>query len=420
MSGFSFIHAADLHIGSPFSNISRIETEMWDYLLGSTFRAFDRMIQLALERDVDFILLCGDLFDSMERNLKALLHFRTGMKRLQAEGIKVFIVCGNHDPLGHGAMPLELPDNCFVFPSSNPRWQVVERAGLCLAAVFGISFRDRSVEDNLALMVPPGPSDLFKIAMLHCTVGQQTGHYPYAPCSLADLTDPSRHQVDYWALGHVHTKKILSKGPLVVYPGVLQGRSFREQGEKGVFLVRVSGDMSTDVTFTPMDDPRWHEIEIDVSAISSVAQLMDDIWTKIQALRQGVGQRGLVLRVLIKGRSELARSLSSLDTIPDMLDELRDGLSGLEPLVWLESIRNLSTSPVDIEARKKSPDLIGMVLKEAEAIKVSPESLEGAKGCLSSLFHSRLFKGNCPEATIEDVSSVLEEAEFLLLDRLED
>jgi DNA repair exonuclease SbcCD nuclease subunit len=43
-----------------------------------------------------------------------------------------------------------------------------------------------------------------------------TGHDAYAPCELTDLTNAG---FDYWALGHVHERRVLSRTPWIVYPG---------------------------------------------------------------------------------------------------------------------------------------------------------------------------------------------------------
>lgn len=422
MADFSFIHAADLHIGTPFRNIGRADRRITDFLLDSTFRAFDALLSLAIEKKVDFVLLSGDLFDSHDRNLKAFLHFRTGMKRLQREGIRIFIVHGNHDPLDEMSGVVDLPENCNVFSSNHTKWLIHEREGRQIAAIFGRSFASRSVKENLAAEVPTGPEKIFKIVMLHCTVGSQPGHYSYAPCSLSDLTAclNGGEAVDYWALGHVHKAKILSRRPFAVYPGVLQGRNFREQGEKGAFLVEVSGERAVRLNFWPLDNVRWLELEIDAASAQSPGSLMDEAWRQIDAAREAADHRGLVLRLAIRGRSLLSKTLGAPDTLSDMLEELRDGVSGKSPFIWIESIRNFCRTHVDLDARKKASDIVALILQEADAIRNDLERRAMAERGLSVLYGNRNFRNYCTGAAPEDLSRLLEEAEFLLLDRLEE
>ncbi len=422
MPAFSFLHAADLHIGSPFSGIGEVSEQIRDVLIGSTFQAFDNMVRLAVSKKVNFLVLSGDLFDCTEKNLRAFLRVRKGMNILEEEGISVFIVHGNHDPLDEISGTVELPGNCHVFPGEDAGWQTVMHEGEPLAAVFGISFQRRAVWKNLAREVPGGPSDIFRIAMLHCTVGKQAGHDPYAPCNLSDLSGrhPGGADVDYWALGHVHTGKILSTQPLVVYPGVLQGRNFREQGKKGAFLVRVSEDREAAAEFQPLDVIRWTVLKMDVGSMSNLSDLMDEAWHRIETEREKAAGRTLVLRVCLTGRSELAGNLGRENVLSDMLQEFRDGLSDMDPPVWLDSIRNYSRRPVDLEARRQAGDLVGILLRETERMRQDPQLMELARKDLFALFGNRRFRAELQQdAASVDMNRLLEEAELLLLDLFE-
>ncbi len=422
MKRFSFIHAADLHIGSPFSTLTKADKKTGDLLLASTFKAFDNIIGLAISKGVDFVLFCGDLFDSVDRNLRAVLHFRNGMKRLNDAGIRAFIIHGNHDPLEQEPVALDLPKNCYVFPASGGRWQTLDTGEKPFAAIFGISFPRSSVEENLALKVPVGPTGLFKIVMLHCTVGQQPGHYPYAPCTFLDLAHCSKRglEIDYWALGHVHVNRVLCKKPFIAYPGVIQGRSFREQGKKGVFIVNVTEGKEVDLDFRATDVVRWHELAISATSFTTLSSLMDQVWKQIQSLRNEVGSRATVVRIIFTGRSELFGALSVQETLTDMLEELRDGLSDSDPFIWVDSIKNLCRRHIDLKSRRSSSDLVGMILQEADAIRTDPKSRAQAEKSLYELLGNRTLRSNCPEGALVDMEKILEEAEYLLLDLLED
>ena len=74
---------------------------------------------------------------------------------------------------------------------------------------------------------------------VHTALDGTRGHDPYAPCSLQGLRDRG---YEYWALGHVHQRAVLSQDPWVVFPGKLQGRHAREIGEKGATLIEVGDE----------------------------------------------------------------------------------------------------------------------------------------------------------------------------------
>ena len=66
-----FIHAADLHLDSPFKSRSELPPHIVDSLMESTYKATKRMIDYAIKEEVDFVILAGDVFDQKNRTLKS-------------------------------------------------------------------------------------------------------------------------------------------------------------------------------------------------------------------------------------------------------------------------------------------------------------------------------------------------------------
>jgi exonuclease SbcD len=93
------------------------------------------------------------------------------------------------------------------------------------------------VTEDLAALYPPAVPGYFNIGVLHTNLGGISEHANYAPCSLQTLKNKG---YQYWALGHVHSRQILCTDPYIVYPGNIQGRNGREQGEKSCELVTVT------------------------------------------------------------------------------------------------------------------------------------------------------------------------------------
>ena len=99
-NSMTFIHAADLHLDSPFVGLKYLPTQLFERMRESTFLAFSRLITFAIKEQVDFVLLSGDLYDGEERSLKAQLRLKKEFDRLHAAGIEVYVIHGNHDHLG--------------------------------------------------------------------------------------------------------------------------------------------------------------------------------------------------------------------------------------------------------------------------------------------------------------------------------
>ena len=63
-SKFSFIHCADLHLGGRFSGIMDRDRTLGKRLTQCTLDSFSRIVDAALERGVDFMVISGDVYDS--------------------------------------------------------------------------------------------------------------------------------------------------------------------------------------------------------------------------------------------------------------------------------------------------------------------------------------------------------------------
>jgi len=71
-----FIHAADLHLDSPFKGIKSLPAFIWEAIYQSTFQALTRLVDLAIKEQVDFICLAGDIYDGEDRSVKAQAYLK--------------------------------------------------------------------------------------------------------------------------------------------------------------------------------------------------------------------------------------------------------------------------------------------------------------------------------------------------------
>jgi DNA repair exonuclease SbcCD nuclease subunit len=87
MGPFSFVHAADLHMDSPFKGITADNPAIADSLCSATFDAFNALIDLCIQKQIQFLLIAGDVYDGADRSLRAQLRFRDGLDRLTRNNI---------------------------------------------------------------------------------------------------------------------------------------------------------------------------------------------------------------------------------------------------------------------------------------------------------------------------------------------
>ena len=413
-----FVHAADLHLDSPFTGLKASAPEnVARTMYSATFDAYENLVDICIAERVDALLVAGDIYDGADRSFRAQHRFIAGLQRLDNAGIRSFVCHGNHDPLDGWEARLDYPPGCYrfvdqfesvpVFPDDPSR-----------AVVHGISYPTRDVYDNLARQlgrVEPGP---FSIGLLHANVDSNPDHGSYAPCSLTDLVESG---VDYWALGHVHTRQVLSeRAPTVVYPGNTQGRHANETGPRGAYLVEVDDDRSVNLDFRALDTVRWERLELDIASLESEQEMLDTVHDGIQRLSDAADGRPVVTRLTLTGRGELNRFLRQPNTVDDLLSQINDEWSRRTPFVWCERIENTTASPFDRGARLSGSDFLAEALKTTDHAKDDPETLERLRNGLSDLYQHRRFRRQLSDAapTEEEFAALIDEAEAMVVDLL--
>ena len=410
MEPFRFVHAADLHIDSPFKGLMAVDSAVAERLRDATYEAFRNLVRLCRGEQVDFLVVAGDVYDGADRSPRAQLRFRNGLAELAAEGIESFVVHGNHDPLNGRFSSITWPDAVHVF-GEVPSWATATRDGEPLADIQGVSYPSPVVTDNLALRFsPPRRQDLFNIGLLHCNVGGITGHDNYAPCTVNDLV---RVGLDYWALGHIHARQmLLEDGPTIVYPGNIQGRDPSELGARGCMVVDVGPDGSAVPRFRALDNVRWESRDVPIDGVAGVDVLYDRIAGVSDRLSAETDGRDVVCRLTLTGRGQMHAELGRAEAMDGLLEELRPGALAGSPWVWIERLSNRTRPEIDIESRTRQDDFLGAVLTRALA--ACPEDFQDA---LAEVFSGRRDRLALPvEAEIREW---VEEARWRLAELLE-
>ena len=230
---FKFIHSADIHLDSPLRGLDRYEGAPVTEIRGATRQAFINLVRLALDENVSFVLISGDLYDGDWKDYKTGLFLSKQLSELRGAGIPVFIVAGNHDAESKITRSLRMPENVKILSTSTPQSIILDDIG---TVIHGQGFSTGAVTRDLASAYPDAVKGFFNVGLLHTSVNGREGHENYAPCSLETLLSKG---YDYWALGHVHNREILHENPWVIFPGNTQGRNARETGPKGCTLIRV-------------------------------------------------------------------------------------------------------------------------------------------------------------------------------------
>ncbi|MDA0710361.1 MAG: DNA repair exonuclease [bacterium] len=412
MSTIRFIHAADLHLDSPFTGLRALNPAIAGELQESTFLAFNRIIDLCIEHRVDFLLVAGDVYDGADRSVKAQIRFGEGLSRLGEAGISTYVIHGNHDPLDGWRAQLGKHPRVHIFGEKMERVSH-HRDGVPIAAIYGMSYGHRDVRENLSRQYQRQLDDPYAIGLLHANVGGDTGHESYAPCSVQDLLAAN---LDYWALGHIHKHSILQgHDPTIVYAGNPQGRHPGETGQHGCVLVEAGADRRNELTFLETDGIRWIEREISIAGLETEQELLDVIEDTVRAEQEG--GRNLVCRLRLTGRGPLHKSLRE-DRLVDLEQSLRDGLTLGRPFAWIDQMKDLTRPDIDVESRRLGQDFVGDLLRIVDDHRSDPALRDGLLAELNELFDHRVGRKYLAGLSDEQVQLVLDRAETLCLDLL--
>ncbi|MEP7082959.1 MAG: DNA repair exonuclease [Chloroflexota bacterium] len=428
---FRFLHTGDLHLDSPFVGLTaEAPPEVARALRDSTLRAWERIVKLALDEQVDFAVVAGDAFEHANRTLLAQVRFRDGLERLASAGIPSFVVTGNHDPLSGWEPTVRWPDAVHRFGAEAVQGRPVLREGREIARVYGISYPVRDVTENLALRFRREADAPYAVGVLHANVGGQPGHFPYSPCTLSDLRASG---IEYWALGHVHRPAILSQAdPTVVYCGNPQGRDPGETEPRGAYVVQVDGAGNAEPTFHATDVVRWHLLAVDIGEVDGEEALIEAVVAAVEAAQQAAA-RPIVARVTLVGRGPLHRSVNRGTLRDDVRQLAQERLPAGSQFAWLESLRD-ATRPIADPAGSSAPaTFLGELSGESEAarevlrrqVDTEPEDEEssaaaGWEEALDELYANarvrRVLRGRRPDRG--RLVELLSEAERLAVDRM--
>jgi len=307
-----------------------------------------------LDERVQLLVLAGDLFDGDWKDYSTGLFFLAQMQRLRAASIPVVTLRGNHDAASQISRQLALPDNVFELSSVEPQTFTFDDAGLC---VHGQSYADRAEQRDLAVHYPPALAGYLNIGVLHTCLTGRPGHEPYAPCRLETLLSKG---YEYWALGHVHAREVLSQAPWVVFPGNLQGRHIKETGPKGATLISFEGGAIESVEHRTLDVVRFERLIVAAQAAQTPEQVVDQVHDALYRAWSEVDGRALVARIEIQGSSAGQRTLHR---DPERWEaEIRARALELSG-VWVEQVRIHTRQHTSLEALQARGDALGQVAR---------------------------------------------------------
>jgi DNA repair exonuclease SbcCD nuclease subunit len=308
MRGFSFVHAADLHLG--YSQYG-LEVRRQDF-----DNAFRELVDKTVELKPDFMIIAGDLFHQARPSNVTLENAIRNFGRLREAGIPVLTVDGSHDSAPNNITgtilnPLDSAGLIYHLPRHEGAcWQ---KPGCCY--VYGIpNYRTRHrteemLPEFLAQNKPEPDQSIFSIFVLHMALDLPNIKPPYMEAEAPPELIPEGF--DYYAAGHVHKPYVSKfKTGTLVYSGCTETTDYVEaKAEKGFYHIRVDEKKNITTHFVNFETARkFVVLEQDFTGISP-----SKITEHSVQLVKGSDDDGVVIVPVIKGTLPAEASRTEVD-----------------------------------------------------------------------------------------------------------
>lgn len=301
-----FIHIADMHIGSSFMS-SCPDRNTASERREDLFRAFNKVIVACKKREVDLLLIAGDLFEDELVRASDVSRLADGFRRIPE--VRVVIAAGNHDYIYEKSFYnlVEFPENVTIF--RNDSLEKVEFADIN-TNIYGLSFNRKHYTEDI-VEIPQLDSGANNILLLHCDVLSKTSNY--LPVSGNKLVQAG---FDYCALGHIH--KSCKVGANAVYCGSTEPLDFSETGSHGYILGSIE-DGRVSMKLIRTNIKQFASLELNVTGIDSLEDIVDSVKEKTKGRNEG-----FMFRLTLKG------VLSTLVSMDDLRKRLSDEFEYME------------------------------------------------------------------------------------------
>ena len=282
------LHAADLHLDSPFEGLPAEKTAVRRREQRELLRTLPR---LRSESGAQLVLLAGDIFD---RGV-AFAETEEALASAIAEcAVPVVISPGNHDyyALGGRWDRMRLPENAYIFKRAELDFIDLPELD---ARVYGAAFTDRYCPPLLRGFHAPREEGILNIMCVHGEVGVQASRY-----NAIYEADIGESGMDYVALGHIHAYSGARTAGRVPYawPGCPEGRGFDECGEKGVLLVDIDAPGKVRARFLPTAARRYERLSVGAG--------------ELDGFRLPAGSERNIYELTVTGETDSAPDLAAL------------------------------------------------------------------------------------------------------------
>ena len=385
-----FVHAASLLVDHQLHDVGPVDDDLRPSLIDATVTAFERLIEVCVDQEVDFLLLTGDTFCESDRSLRARVALREGFEILRETGIEVFVVPGPLDPPSAWQEFAELPDNVSLFVPATDEPTAVMREGNVVATIqacsqrTGIAARQESTSGEAMPTLRTSPLRVSVMPPFE-TKGAE-------PDRSTIETLLQNQTADYLAVPLPHSRLTAIHGERMAHcPGPSTSISQQDQGVCGCTLISIDDDAKITARHFATSPVRRETIAIDVADDASWDELIATMREEIDSIEQLGAASIALLDWRFTGTGELASSLDDDAAEAELFEFLAADATTLADLDVLHTLQISAMSDAQAEAawhqharreasgEKANPFVTGLFSRLDETQSIAHEVVEAAK-----------------------------------------
>lgn len=284
------LHTADVHLGVKFLGLGDKGATQREQIRAS----FKRLVSLAINEDVDIVLIAGDLFDANEQPQRNIDLVVEQFALLAAKDIPVCIIPGTHDCFDSASIyrKVKFVESCpNLTLSTGEGWEYKEFPTLGLT-VYGKANRSNRSYNSPLQGLKRSTESQYHVAMAHGSL-----NIPGAFAEDDHVFNKEQiqgSQMHYVALGHWHRPyACCDRGVIAWYAGPPELIAMDQKKPGSVLVVTILESGKVEVEARQIGLRCCDELEIDLSDLESLSQLKSRI---IEGAKLS-----LVRRVILKG-----------------------------------------------------------------------------------------------------------------------
>ena len=261
-----FVHIADTHLDSPFTNLAD-KDGLGNILRLEQRKVLKKIIEYIKINKIKYFFISGDLYEQNYIKKSSIEYINNLFKEIP--DVKIFISPGNHDPYTKDSYynKFNWNENVKIFNSK------IEKVELEEADIYGYGFDDFYCTDSKINELEIQNKNKLNILIIHGTLdGASIEEKQYNSISKKVLQEKG---FDYIALGHIH-KTNYKEEKNIVYPGSTTSLGFDELGKHGMIVGNLE-KQNLELKFIPLDEIEFKVIDLDCTNLNSIEDLVEKL-----------------------------------------------------------------------------------------------------------------------------------------------